>query len=175
MAHQKSELERELKRLALVQDQIDEVELTRIKILEESQSRCARVARRLMALVGVGPVGAWTLSYELFGWRKFRNRRQLGALVGMVGRPYNSGRMERDRGIGREGITRVRTLMVELGWLWLRHQKASRLTEWFNKKFGKGKRARKVGIVALGRRLLVSFWHYLEHGIVPDGARLRSV
>ena len=94
LAHQKSELERELKRLALVQDQIDEVELTRIKILEESQSRCARVARRLMALVGVGPVGAWTLSYELFGWRKFRNRRQLGALVGMVGRPYNSGRME---------------------------------------------------------------------------------
>ena len=68
-----------------------------------------------------------------------------------------------------------RTLMVELGWLWFRHQKTSRLTEWFNKKFGKGKRARKVGIVALGRRLLISFWQYLEHGIVPDGARLRSV
>ena len=171
----RAELERELERLALVEEHVHEVEKARLEVLRTSNSRCAKLARVLLQLVSVGVNGAWVISYEFLGWREFKNRRQVGALAGLVGVPHNSGEMVRDRGISKEGNSQVRSLMVELAWLWLRNQKESRHTKWFNERFGKGKRARKIGIVALARRLLISFWRLAEQGIVPEGARLKAV
>ena len=110
----------------------------------------------------------------LFGWRKFNNRRELGALVGLAPTPYNSGNSIRDQGISKSGNARVRTLMNQLAWDWLRFQPESALTHWFNKRFAPGgSRIRRIGITALARKLLIALWHYVEHDIVPEGAVLK--
>jgi len=128
----------------------------------------------LLGLRGVGLAGAWMLVMELFGTRANLNRKQLGALVGMTPTPYQSGATAREQGISKAGNRRLRTLMVELAWCWVRHQPDSDLTRWFHRRFGVGKRSRKVGIVALARKLLVAFGRYLDRGEVPKGAKLCS-
>jgi transposase len=170
--HSVKEIERELARLKLVREQIGEVEKERMTLLETSDSQCARVARQLLTLKSIGINGAWVLAYEFFGWRDFQNRRQVGGLSGLGGVPYDSGESSRDLGISKEGIGRIRTLMVELSWLWLRWQKQSNLAKWFRER-GKGKRARKVGIVAMARKLLVALWKYVKWGEIPSGAIVR--
>jgi transposase len=66
-------------------------------------------------------------------------------------------------------------MMVELAWGWLRWQQNSELSCWYERRFAhQGKRARKVGIVALARKLLIALWRYVEQGEIPAGARLTS-
>ncbi len=114
--------------------------------------------------------------WEIFGWRQIRNGRQLGALVGLVPAPYQSGETRYDQGITRAGNTHVRRVMVQLAWGWLRFQPTSALALWYQRRFGHGgMRLRKIGIVALARKLLVALWRYLETGAVPDGATLKPV
>jgi transposase len=123
----------------------------------------------------VGWQSAWLLVMELFGWRAFRNRKQLGACVGLTPTPYTSGASEREQGVSKAGSRRVRSLMVELSWLWLRYQPHSTLSRWFEERFaGGGKRMRRIGIVALARKLLIALWRYLEHGVLPTGAILSA-
>jgi transposase len=111
--------------------------------------------------------------FELFGWRQFRNRRQVGALGGLTPTPYQSGVSSREQGISQAGSKPVRRLMVELAWAWLRWQPDSALSDWYRRRFADhGKRARKVGIVALARKLLIALWRYLDRGELPAGARL---
>ena len=127
-----------------------------------------------MRLRAIGPNCAWLLVMEFFAWRGFRNRRELGACAGLTGTPYNSGGSKRDQGISKAGNARVRTMMVEIAWLWLRHQPSSKLSCWFRERFASGgARMRRVGIVALARRLLVALWRYLEEGLLPEGAELK--
>ena len=127
--------------------------------------------RRLLGLKAIGVRGAWILVAELFAWRGIKNGKELGALVGLTPVPYNSGRSERDQGISKAGNKHVRGLIVELAWLWLRWQPGSALSQWYEQRFGAGnKRARKVGIVALARKLLIALWRCLERGEWPDGA-----
>src|SRR6267154_5651180 len=96
------------------------------------------------------------------------NRRQLGALVGLVPAPYQSGESAHDQGITRAGNRHVRRVMVQLAWGWLRYQPDSALTQWYQRKFGSGSgRLRRIGIVALARKLLIALWHYVEHGDIP--------
>ena len=126
-----------------------------------------------MRLGAIGPTSAWLLVMELFGWRRFRNRREVAALAGLVGSPYNSGESERDQGISKAGNRRVRAMIVEIAWLWLRFQPKSALSQWYQRRFaGGGLRLRRIGIVALARRLLIALWRYLEDGVIPEGARL---
>ena len=133
-----------------------------------------QAARVLPLLVGVGPVGAWTLVLEMLGWREIANRRQLASLAGVVPAPYNSGTMVRDQGISKAGNRRVRTLLIQLAWLWLRYQPTSKHSLWFMERFGGGSsRQRRIGIVALARRLLIDLWRFVESGVVPEGARLK--
>jgi transposase len=133
----------------------------------------AQLAAQLQRLHGVGVATATVLAKELFS-RDLHNRREVGALTGLVGVPYASGAMAHDQGISRAGLSRIRGLAVELAWLWRRYQPHSALTAWFNARFGAGgKRARKVGIVALARRLIVALWRYTRTGIAPAGATLR--
>jgi transposase len=127
--------------------------------------------RRLMGLKAVGVRTAWVLVTELFAWRGIRNGKELGALVGLTPVPYQSGQADREQGISKAGNKHVRGLIVEAAWLWLRWQPGSDLSQWYARRFGAGgRRARKVGIVALARKLLVALWRYVDRGEVPPGA-----
>ncbi|UUZ66060.1 transposase [Polaromonas sp. P1-6] len=110
----------------------------------------------------------------MFGWRRFANRRELAGCLGLAPTPYASGDSQIEQGISKAGNKRARTLLVELSWCWLRLQPESALSQWFNRRFATGgKRMRRVGIVAMARRLAVALWRYLEHGEIPSGAVLK--
>ena len=116
------------------------------------------------------------LTYEFFGWRTFKNGREVGGAAGLTPTPFSSGTTEREQGISKAGNRRIRGVMVELAWSWLRYQPASKLTEYFQTKFGgQGKRRRRIGIVAVARKLLVALWRYLETGEIPKGAVLKEL
>jgi len=112
---------------------------------------------------------------ELFGWREFRNRKQVGAIVGLAPTPHASGTQERERGMSKAGNRHVRAMAIEIAWGWLRFQPRSALSQWYQRRFGGGStRLRKIGIVALARKLLIELWRYLETGVVPEGAELKT-
>jgi transposase len=163
-------LERERQRLVLVQQQLAELERG---LLEQLPPACRQRVADLERLKGVGEVGATRLVLELF-WRKFENRRQVGACVGLVPQPYDSGESRVDQGISKQGNRRVRALLVEMSWLWLRYQPESAMAKWFAQRTQGGqKRGKRIAIVAVARRLVISLWRYLEHGVVPEGAVLK--
>jgi transposase len=144
----------------------------RLRTGEDPGSECAR---RLYRLRGIGENAAWLFSLEFFSWRQFRNRREVGGLSGLVGTPSDSGETKRELGISKAGNRWVRGLAVEIAWGWLRYQPESELSQWYQRRFGHGSsRMRKVGIVALARKLLVALWRYSEAGVVPAGAVLKS-
>jgi transposase len=129
----------------------------------------------LQKLRGIGPVGSWVLVREMFGWRRFRNRRQVASLAGLTPTPFNSGTSTQEQGISKAGNRRIRAVAIELAWGWVRFQPDSALTRWYIERFERGgKRARKVGIVALARRLLIELWRFLETGVLPEGAQLKA-
>jgi transposase len=165
---------REHRRLTWVQEQIAEIEREQSERAAVGQTTFDRKVRHLVSLRGVGVRGASVLVAEFFGWRQFRNRRQVGALAGMAGTPYRSGEMDRDQGIDRAGNRRIRTLMVELAWGWLRWQPQSARAKWYRQRTGPGRRMRRIMIVALARQLLVDLWHFVEHGVVPKDAVLST-
>ena len=171
-AHLKAGLIREWERLQVVQAQLKALEGEMRELIETNPA--LQTVRSLMLLSGVGWVGAWTLVVEILGWRKMANRRQLASLAGLVPSPYNSGNMVRDQGISKAGNRRVRALLIQLAWLWLRYQPASKHSRWFQERFGGGSsRQRRIGIIALARRLLIDLWRFIETGAVPEGARLK--
>jgi len=171
----RDELKRLCERWEVVHRQVLELEAVIRDELRESSSPAVEQARTLQILRGISPQSALLLSKEMFSWREIRNRRQLGALAGLVASPYSSGESDRQRGITKAGNRRVRVLMVELAWGWLRYQPNSKLTKWFNDHFAGGKRTKRVGIVALARKLLVAFWRLIQDGVVPEGAETRPV
>lgn len=122
------------------------------------------------------PRGAWTLVKEVFGWRQFANRRELAGSLGPVPTPHAIGSIDREKGISKAGNRRVRALLTELAWGWLKLQPDSELTQWFNRRFAcAGGRQRRVGIVALSRRLAIALWRYLKDGEIPAGAQLKTI
>ncbi len=128
----------------------------------------------LTCLRGIGERSAWPLVYE-FLWRGFANRREVASAAGLVGTPYDSGESVREQGISKAGNKRIRRLMVEVSWYWLRYQPGSAITEWFNRRFAQGgKRMRRIGIVGVARRLLIALWKYARSGEVPEGARFKG-
>jgi transposase len=169
----RAEIERESVRLSLVQTQIRTIEAVQRQALDcEAEPRVARLAQ----LRGIGMSSGWVLVKELFGWRVFRNRREVAGCLGLTPSPYASGQSETEQGISKAGNRRVRTLMVELAWSWLRYQPESGLSQWFNRRFaGRGARMRRIGIVALARRLAIALWRYLEEGLIPEGATLKPI
>jgi transposase len=172
-AAMKDELQRLCERWEVLHRQVLELEAIIRDELRESSSPAVEQARTLQILRGISPQSALLLSKEMFSWREIRNRRQLGALAGLVASPYSSGESDRQRGITKAGNRRVRVLMVELAWGWLRYQPNSKLTKWFNDHFVGGKRTKRVGIVALARKLLVAFWRLIQDGVLPEGAETR--
>lgn len=169
-------LEQEYERLEMVRRQIRDLESERRKLIQaERRDRTVEMVRRLRFLKAIGDAGAWVLVMELFSWRHIKNRRELGALGGLVPTPYQSGSMDRDLGISKAGNGAVRALLIQLAWRWLRWQPHSRLSRWYHERFGQGgRRLRKIGIVALARKLLIALWRYVETGVVPEGAMLKA-
>jgi transposase len=167
-------LVREHERLRLVREQIRQVEATRKEALRSSCDPAIEQVRRLLQLKGIGMNSAWVYVMEFFAWRAFHNRRELGSLAGLAPTPYESGDSSRERGISKAGNRPVRALAIEIAWCWLRYQPNSQLSRWYRKRFAKGgSRVRRIGIVALARKLLIALWRYVEEGLLPEGARLK--
>jgi transposase len=172
-AELQARLRREFARWQLADDQIRALEQQRRQRMRHSAAPEMGQVRQLLQVAGIGENGAWLFVHELFGWRRFRNRRQLAALAGLAPSPYQSSQSSHEQGISKAGNPRLRALLVELAWGWLRWQPGSRLSRWFHERFGNGtSRYRRVGIVALARKLLVALWRYLETGEVPEGVEL---
>ena len=169
--HLQERLTRECQRLALVQAQFEKLDKELVTHLPETtQERVTKLQR----LKGVGTTGATRLTLELF-WRKFSNREQVGACVGLVPQPNDSGNSRIDQGISKQGNRRVRSLLIEMSWFWLRYQPSSAISRWYAQftSGGHGKRTKRIAIVAVARRLVIVLWRYLEHGVIPEGAQLK--
>jgi transposase len=167
-------LVRECARLTLVEQQLAELEKTLLAQLPETEQ--LRLWQ-LMQVKAIGPVGAQRLLLELF-WRNFANRRELGACVGLVPQPYDSGESRVDQGISKAGNRRVRALLIELAWMWVRWQPQSELAQWFAQRTrgtGSSKRSKRMAIVAVARRLAILLWRYLKDGVLPQDVLLKSV
>jgi transposase len=167
-------LQREWASLQLVEARVAELERVRTELLATGQTRVAQVARQLMTLRGIADTSSALFSAELFGTRTFDNGRQLGALTGLVPVPYRSDQRVQDQGISKAGRAELRRVAIQIAWGWVRWQPDSAVTQWFGRRFAAaGGRARRIGIVAVARKLIVALWRYVEHGVLPDGAVLK--
>ena len=165
---------REYARIDLINQQIKALEAERRELLRSATDPQTEMVRQLLRLRGIGPNCAWLYVKEFFGWRKFRNRREIGALAGLTPTPYQSGEGNREQGIAKAGNGHIRAIAIEIAWGWLRHQPDSALSQWYQERFGHGNsRLRRIGIVALARKLLIALWRYLETGEIPPGAVLK--
>jgi transposase len=152
-----------------------DLERARRHLIARGRGEALDKVRQLLRLRAIGANGACVFVNEFFGWRTFRNGKEVGAAAGLTPTPYQSGDATREQGISKAGSRHIRGVAVEIAWAWVRHQPRSRLSRWYQARFGQGGvRARKVGIVALARKLLIALWHYLEFGAVPDGAQLKT-
>ena len=187
----KAELTRELNRLELVISQVAAVEDERDRALKAKQypapsTRASEAAagvepaatdhagRLLLRLRSIGPEFASVLSSEAF-YRNFGNRREVAGYAGLVPSPWKSGGIDVEQGISKAGNARLRKTMIQLAWLWLRHQPGSTLSQWFRERVGdrRGK-IRRITIVAVARKLLIALWRYVTVGLVPEGAELKA-
>jgi transposase len=159
-------------RLAIVADQLATIDASQRATVREAEPQSAHAC--LVRLKGVATTSASVLVDEGLVWRAFQNRRQLGGLLGFAPAKYDSGESERDQGISRAGNKRLQSVMVQLAWGWVRWQPQSALTRWYQERFGRGKRARRVGIVALARKLVIALWRYATAGVLPAGAVLKG-
>lgn len=170
----REEISREYQRYMQVIEQIRLIEKEKNNALQSPRTSSEKKAQALCRLRGIGEVSSWILAKEFFGWRTFRNRKEVASLAGLTPSPYNSGQSEVEQGISKAGNPLIRKTMVELAWSWVRYQPESKLTLWFLDRYARGSsRQRRVGIVALARKLLVALWKYVEQGIVPEGAIIR--
>jgi transposase len=172
--HLQAEVRREHARLMLVRQQLAALE--QAPAAQACAVPAAMTERRdlLQRLKALGPAFATTLTNEVF-YKDFRNRRQVGAYCGLTSSPWQSGGIDREQGISKAGNPRARLKAIELAWLWLRHQPESELSRWFRSRTANaGKRAKRIGIVALARKLIVALWRYLTTGLVPAGATMKA-
>lgn len=174
--HAHAKIARMLDRLDLVRTQIAELERERDAVLEnEEPDRADGMIQQLTKLRGIGVQSATVLVREAFV-REFANGKALGSYAGLAATPYSSGGTEREQGIDKAGNRRLRSVMIELAWLWQRYQPGAAQVSWFRDRVsGTGSRMRKVMVVALARKLLIALWRFATQGVVPEGAVLKSV
>jgi len=124
--HLKGEICRELDRLELLLTQIKAVEAERDALIVQETPETPKEATALLGIKGIGPEFA-TILYTEGLFRHFDNRRQIASYAGLAPSPWQSGNVNREQGVSK-GNPRLRATMVELAWLWLRHQPKSTLT-----------------------------------------------
>lgn len=169
-AHLKAQIGRELDRLELLVEQIKAVDAERDALLAAAQAPARPAPALLLAVKGIGPEFAAILWSEGL-YRHFDNRRQVAAYAGLAPTPWKSGSIDREQGVSKSGNPRLRATMIQIAWLWLRHQPHSALARWFHDRVERnGGRLKKTAIVALARKLLVALWKYVSAGVVIEGA-----
>lgn len=172
-AHLKAQIGRELDRLELLLEQIKAVEAARDAMLAATQV-VSPAPTMLLTLKGIGPEFAAVLWSERLS-RHFDNRRQVAAYAGLAPTPWQSGSVDHDQGVSKSGNPRLRTTLIQMAWLWVRHQPHAALTLWFRDRVKKnGGRLKKTTIVALARKLLVALWKYVNAGVVIEGAVIKT-
>jgi transposase len=168
-------LRREWERVVLCTEAIRKIEAERRELLRDQPDAVIQKVLQLNTLKGIGINSSWLYVMEFFGWREFRNGKEVGALAGLTPTPFQSGMQHREQGISRAGNSNVRGMSVEIAWGWLRFQPQSALSLWYEERFGHGSpRIRKIGIIALARKLLIALWRFLETGTIPEGAELKA-
>lgn len=171
-AEVQARLGRAAARLAVIADQIATLEAQQQAVVAAAAP--ASPMRQLVDLKGIATTSASVLLDEGLVWRQFRNRREIGGLLGFAPTPYDSGESTHEQGISRAGNARLQAVSIQLAWNWVRWQPHSALTHWYQARFGTGKRARRIGIVALARKLVIALWRYVTTGGVPTGAVLKG-
>ena len=168
-------IRREYARLGAVEQDLIVLRKQQKTRLKKERTPAMDKIRLLQQLCGIAIKSSWVFVMELFGWRQFQNRREVASALGLTPMPYQSGESARDQGISRAGNRRVRAMAIEIAWGWLRYQPHSRLSQWYQQRFGGGgPRIRRIGIVAMARRLMIDLWRYVELGILPPGARMKA-
>jgi len=171
----RARLQRDWEHVQFLHAKILELERQRSQAIKHDRSKTVDKVRQLLRLRAIGETGAWVYVNEFFGWRQFNNRKEVGAAAGLVPTPYQSGDGKQERGISKAGNRHIRAVAIQVAWAWLRYQPGSRLSRWFEERFSRGgPRARKVGIVALARKLLIDLWRFLRDGTIPEGALLKA-
>ena len=171
----RARLAREWERVQFYTDLVERLETERRELLRKAEDPVIEKVLQLNSLRGIGVNSSWLYVMELFGWREFRNRKEVGAIIGLTPTPNESGQQERERGVSKAGNRHVRAMAIEIAWGWLRFQPNSELSKWYQQRFGQGsKRVRKIGIVAVARKLMIELWRFLETGVVPAGAELKT-
>jgi transposase len=159
----------------MLAQRIAQLEAERRALLRSAKDAVMKKVQQLLTLNGIGTNSAWLLVMEFFGWRAFRNGKEVGALSGLTPTPYASGNTAYERGIAKAGNYHVRALAIEIAWGWVRFQPESALTQWYQQRFSHGSSLlRRIGIVALARKLLIALWRFVETGVLPDGAALKA-
>jgi transposase len=173
-AHLKAQLSRELDRLELTLQQLKAVEAERDALLAPKGEAAPAPVAALAGLRGIGPEFAAVLWLECF-FRSFSNRRQVAAYAGLAPTPWQSGSVDHEQGVSQSGNPKLRSAMIQLAWLWLRHQPTSALSRWFKERIEQnGGRGKKAAIVALARKLLVALWKFVSNGVVIEGAVMKA-
>ena len=169
-------LKRAWQQVGFLTAHIQTLEAERRALVRRSEDPAVEQVRQLFTLRGIGVNSAWLYVMEFFAWRDFQTPKQVGALAGLTPTPYQSGQSRRELGIAKAGNRHIRAMAIEIAWAWRRFQPASALTQWYERRFGAGSaRLRKLGIVALARKLLIALWRFVKTGVLPEGAVLKTV
>ena len=167
-------LKRAWQHIGFLTAQIQTLEAERRTLLRRRAAPVIDQVRQLFTLRGIGINSAWLYVMEFFAWRDFQTPKQVGALAGLTPTPYQSGQSRRELGIAKAGNRHIRAMAIEIAWAWRRFQPDSALSQWYERRFGAGSaRLRKLGIVALARKLLIALWRFLKTGVLPEGAALK--
>jgi transposase len=168
-------LTQEWEHVTALTQRLAQLEAERRAVLQTAEDVVTKKVQQLLRLKGIGINSAWLFVMECFGWRAFRNRKEVSALSGLTPTPSASGTTAYAQGIAQAGNAHIRAMAIEIAWGWLRFQPQSALTQWYQQRFGQGSsRLRRIGIVALARKLLIALWRFVETGVVPDGAALKA-
>jgi len=170
-----SRLKRAWQQVGFLTAHIQTLEAERRACLRRREDPVIAQVRQLFTLRGIGVNSAWLYVMEFFAWRDFQTPKQVGALAGLTPTPSQSGESRRELGIAKAGNRHMRAMAIEIAWAWRRFQPDSALSQWYERRFGHGSaRLRKIGIVALARKLLIALWRFLKTGVLPEGAVLKG-
>jgi transposase len=170
-----SRLKRAWQQVCFLTAHIQTLEAQRRTVLRRREDAVVDQVRQLFTLRGIGVNSAWLYVMEFFAWRDFQTPKQVGALAGLTPTPSQSGQSRRELGIAKAGNRHMRAMAIEIAWAWRRFQPTSALSQWYEQRFGHGSaRLRKMGIVALARKLLIALWRFLKTGVLPEGAVLKA-
>ena len=170
-----SRLKRAWQQVCFLTAHIQTLEAQRWAVLRRREDAVVDQVRQLFTLRGIGVNSAWLYVMEFFAWRDFQTPKQVGALAGLTPTPSQSGQSRCELEIAKAGNRHMRAIAIEIAWAWRRFQPTSALSQWYEQRFGHGSaRLRKIGIVALARKLLIALWRFLKTGVLPEGAVLKA-